>query len=523
MAKAKHGAAESDEPQAASEAVEEVKLENGTTGEEGAEKKERLNLEVKVDTRSACQRHITVVIPREDIQRYVDHEYSELVTSAQVPGFRPGHAPRKLIEHRFHKDVAERVKGALLADSMAQIDEDQKLSPISEPDFDLGAIDVPDEGPMTFEFDLEVRPEFDVPEWKGLKLEKPVHEFNDKDVDAATLSLLARYGQLIPHQGPAEAGDYISTNLTFTREGQTLSSAEEELIRIRPVLSFRDGKIANFDKLMKGVKAGETRVGEAALSEDAPNDALRGKTVTATFEIKEVKKLKMPEMTPEFLQDLGGFDSEAELRDAVLENLERQLQYQQHRRAREQITAKLTVSATWDLPPSLLKRQAERELSRAVLELRRSGFNDDQIQAYENELRQNSLQTTARALKEHFILERIAEDEKVEDVPEDYDEEIKLIAEQSGETVRRVRARLEKAGRMDVLRNQVIERKVIERILAQATFKEVPYTPEGTEAEAVDWAAGGGEQTSDIPDAKPEHEEKSASHGKHVEEPSESE
>ncbi len=132
--------------------------------------------------------------------------------------------------------------------------------------------------------------------------------------------------------------------------------------------------------------------------------------------------------------------SEAELRDALKDELERQLEYHRQQRARQQITQALVASANWELPPALLKRQGRRELERAVLELRRSGFSDDQIQAHENELRQNSAINTARALKEHFILERIAEAENITDEPADYDAEIKLIAAQSGESARRVRA-----------------------------------------------------------------------------------
>jgi trigger factor len=177
------------------------------------------------------------------------------------------------------------------------------------------------------------------------------------------------------------------------------------------------------------------------------------------------------------------------------------MEYEQHRLAREQITKALTVAANWDLPPALLRRQSHRELQRAVMELQRSGFSDDEIRAHENALRQNSMTSTAQALKEHFILERIAEEEEIDAVDNDYDKEIALIAAQSGESVRRVRARLEKAGSMDVLRNQIIERKVIEKILEHATFKEVPYDFRRTDEEAVDHAAGGGED-SDIPEAK---------------------
>ena len=128
--------------------------------------------------------------------------------------------------------------------------------------------------------------------------------------------------------------------------------------------------------------------------------------------------------------------------------------------------AALTEAANWDLPPELLKRQSRRELQRAVLELQRSGFSEEEIRAHENELRQNSALSTARALKEHFILERIAEEEEIDVVDADYDAEIALIADQTQESPRRVRARLEKAGSMDVLRNQIVERKVVDKILA---------------------------------------------------------
>jgi trigger factor len=466
-----------------------------------AEAPEKINLSIKVDSPSACQRHITVTIPRDDIERYYNKAFSELMTSASVPGFRAGRAPRKLVEARFRKEVSDQVKGSLLMDSMTQITEDEKFSAISEPDFDPLAVELPDEGPMTFEFDLEVRPEFDLPEWKGLSVERPVREFTKKDVDKRTEQIVARHGRLVPFNGPAAVGDYIACNLTFMNGMTELSSSKEEVIRIRPVLSFRDGNISNFDKLMKGVKAGDRREADAKLTADAPNESLRGKTITAIFEILEVKKLELPELTPELLKELGDFESEAELREAIQEDLQRQLEYYQQQQARRQITAALTESANWQLPPELLRRQSRRELERSVLELRRNGFSDQEIQAHENELRQNSAASTARSLKEHFILERIAEEQQFEATPEDYQEETTLIAAQSGESVRRVRARLEKGGMMDALRNQIIERKVIDLVLSHAHFKDVPYKPEGTETEAMDQSVGG-EQESEIPEAK---------------------
>ncbi|HEY4232523.1 MAG TPA: trigger factor, partial [Lacipirellulaceae bacterium] len=416
------------------------------------EEDQPLQLSVAVKQPSACERHVTVTIPRDDINRYFDNAYGEMMPTAAVPGFRIGRAPRKIVEHRFKEQVTDQVKSALLMDSLEQISEDKTFTAISEPKFDLEAVDVPDDGPMTFEFTIEVRPEFDLPEWKGLKLKRLVRDFSDADVDLQLEQMLARYGQLVPFDGPAAEGDYVTANITSTAGGEQIAHEAETVIRIRPTLSFIDGRLEDFAKLMEGVTAGEKRTASLSLMQDAPNSELRGKKVDVEFDVLEVKKLKLPELTPDFLQEIGSFDSEAELRDAVRKNLARQLEYQEQRNARGQITALLTKSADWELPHGLLERQSARELERAVMELRRSGFSEAEISARENQLRQNSAASTATALKEHFILERIAEEEKIDVEDGDYDKEIFLIAAQSGESPRRVRAQLEKRGLMDVLR-----------------------------------------------------------------------
>jgi trigger factor len=461
-----------------------------SNGEEAEDKP--LNLDVQVTSPGACERHVTVTIAREDIERYFDDAFGEMMPSAAVPGFRIGRAPRKVVEHRFRDEVSDQVKSALLLDSLEQISEEQRFTAISEPNFDLEAVEVPKDGPMTFEFTIEVRPEFDMPEWKGLKLNRPTREFTDADVDAQLEQMLSRYGQLVPFEGEVGEGDYVSANITSTSDGKQLARESEIVVRIRPTLSFRDAKLEGFAKLMKGAKAGDKRTAEVTLSNDAPNADLRGKKIELEFEVLEVKKLKLPELTEEFLQEIGSFKTEKELRDAIRQNLERQMQYEQQRIARGQISSLLTKSADWELPQGLLQRQSARELERAVMELRRSGFSEAEIRARENMLRQNSTSSTATALKEHFILERIAEEEKLDVEDGDYDKEIFLIAAQSGESPRRVRAQLEKRGLMDVLRNQIIERKVLELVQSQAKFKDEPFSPEKNNTEAISIAAGGG-------------------------------
>ena len=113
---------------------------------------EPLNLEVEITEPSACERHVTVTIAREDIDRYLDEACTEMMSTAAVPGFRVGRAPRKLVESRFKDEIAEHIKGTLLMDSLSQISEEHSFTAISEPELNLDAVEVPDDGPMTFEF-----------------------------------------------------------------------------------------------------------------------------------------------------------------------------------------------------------------------------------------------------------------------------------------------------------------------------------------------------------------------------------
>jgi trigger factor len=487
------------------------------TEEAGAEEAAvKLDLQVNVEKKGACQRHITVTVPRPDIERYFENALKDLMPKAAVPGFRVGRAPRKIVETRFRKDVADQVKGNLLMDSLAQVSESSELSPISEPDFDPLSVTLPEEGPMKFEFDIEVRPEFDLPKWKGLSIERPTREFDDADVDTQLKQLLSNQGQLTPHEGAASVGDFVTLKVTARNGDEVLSDETHDGVCIRKTLSFHDGRIEGFDKLMKGAKAGDKKTVDVEISLDAAKEELRGKKLKVELEVLDVKKLELPELNADFLRTLGEFESEQELRDAVRRSLERRLKYHQQQRARQQILSNLTVAADWDLPPEMLERQAGREFERAVMELRRSGFSDNEIRAHANELMQNSKQTTAKALKEHFVLEKLAETEKVEAEAGDYDDEIKLIAEQSGESVRRTRAQLEKRGLMDTLRNQIIERKAIDLILADAKYKEVPYELEVPAVEAVDAALAGGEKQSEIPEAEFGNEPQAAKSGSGV-------
>ena len=460
--------------------------------------KKSLSLKIDVKEESACERHVTVTISREDIDSYFSKQFDTLVPLAEVPGFRVGRAPRQLVEKKFRKQVTDQVKGSLLMDSLTQISDDDTFSAISEPDLDFQKVEIPEEGDLTYEFNIEVRPEFDIPKWKGLKLDRPEYEFSDADLESEIAELGKRYSDLVPVDEAVALGDHIVCNVTTSFEGEQIAVAEEISIEVNENLSLADTSIEGFGKLVVGKRADDKVSVQSEINEFADNEDLAGKNVDIEFEILDVKRIEAS--TAAQLAERLGLEEEM-IRNSLQTAMENKLAYAQREQIREQISKTLTESADWELPPDLLRRQSRRELDRSVIEMRSSGFSEQEIMARENVLRKNVLERTATALKEHFILERIAEEEKIEDAPHDYEKEINRIAMQQHDSPRRIRARLERSGQMDTLRNVIIEGKVIEKITEEATFTATDYqqkTQQDTTALNI-FAAG---ESIDIPEAK---------------------
>ena len=273
-----------------------------------------LAIEIVVTSVSTCQRRVKVTIPREDIDRYREDAVKELVPTAALPGFRPGRAPRALVGQRFKTELSDQIRTKLLSDAMEQVAEQQKLAPISEPDLDVGSVLLPEEGPMIFEFGIEVRPEFELPNWKGLSIERPNREITDEDVEEALGNLLRERGRLVPSEASPASGDLVVVSLRFLDGDKEISRADELEIIVRPKVSFADAEFDGFEELVASAKAGDKLSAEVTISDEAAIEDLRGKRVTMELTVLEVKRLELPELTPAVVAELGAFESEEELR-----------------------------------------------------------------------------------------------------------------------------------------------------------------------------------------------------------------
>jgi trigger factor len=492
----------------ATDVLEPQDAPTGAETEAGKEETpKRLTQEVIINEAGPCRKHVRVVVSAEDIKDRVQGKFKEMMPEAHAPGFRPGKAPRKLIEKQFYKEVTDQLKGELLLQSLEQLADDFKLNPIAQPEIDPFKVDMPKDGALTYEFDVEVAPEFDLPNYKGLRIKRPTKTFGDKDVADAQTKFLRRFANTVEKDGPAAMEDIIVADVEVKNEGKTLSSFDNLQLRVDPQLAFKDGIAEDFGKHMVGAKPGDLRTAEVTLSNALSDDALRGKKVTGAFSIKEVRQVVMPELDEAFFRELD-VDNEEGLKAKIRQALERQLEYEQRQSARSQVLEILAGTATWDLPNDLLRRQASRTLSRRVMEMRRSGFSEEEIRSQSALLQQDALASTARGLKEYFVLQKIAEAEDIDVEDSDINQEIESMAEASDESPRKVRARIERENMMEALMTQALERKTLDFVLSSAEYEDVPLDAKPATAVAgIEGSASGVKETPPSAEASEASEE----------------
>ena len=470
----------------------------------------KLQQVVEIKDVGPCRKHVKVTVDRALIDERFDEKFTELVFSQQpqVRGFRPGKAPRKMIEKQYYDSVAEEIKTQVLMASLEQLAEEEKISPLSPPELDPNAIVIPKEGSFVYEFEIEVRPEFDLPTYKGLKLRRPTHTFTDAEVAKEQKRILEPYGQIVPKEPAVVAlGDTITADVVITFGDKELNTISEARVKVEQQLALADGVAEDFGAKLSGAKPGDVRAVDIKLSQEIPAEALRGRSVQAKFTVKDVKTTRQPELTEQLLETFG-VKTEGALTELVKSLLERRLEYSQRQVARQSVLDQIAASATWELPKDMLVKQARKTLARRVMEMRNSGMSDEQIAGRRRILEQDVLKNTAAALKEHFVLQKVAEMEKLEIEDEDLEAEIDRMADQSGESARKVRARMEKEELMEALATDLLERKALDLILASAVYEDYKASPDdhAGEVSTVSGSAVSEEESkAETPAAPPEN------------------
>ncbi|HWE95625.1 MAG TPA: trigger factor [Tepidisphaeraceae bacterium] len=453
--------------------------------EQGTEQEQEFQYAIKVEDIGPAAKKVTVEIPQDRIAAKLDEQYKELRQQAAIPGFRVGHAPRKLIEKRFADDVKEQVAGTLVRESYQQAVGKNNLQVIGEPEFDnADIIKLPTDGPLNYSFQVEVQPDIKLPDFANLKVNKPKITITEVNVDQAMQNLREQQGTLVPVEDrPIESGDYVVADVHLKSEGNIIAHQHDAQLVARP------GRIAglqvdDLDAQLAGAKSGDTRTITLKAPDTHPNEQLRGKDIQVEVAVKDIKKLELAEITPEFLADLG-FDNEQELRQALREQMDEKIASDIQQAMREQVSRYLLENTQIELPTKMSDRQADRVVSRRAIDLMMRGIPRDQVEANVERLRAGAQEEAGRELKLFFILQKIATDQGVDVSEGELNGRVAFLAAQRERRPEKLKQEMQKDGSLSNLYVQMREQKAVDKILEQAKVEEVEMTRQEGEAAAA--------------------------------------
>jgi trigger factor len=430
-------------------------------------------MDVNVEDLAACKKRLSITISREEIQAKMNERFIELEREAQVPGFRPGRAPRRLVEKRFHDAVKDETGAKLLSEAFAKAVEEKKLEVIGEPDIDPEKIKIPDDGPLTFSVDLEVRPAFDLPDYIGIPVNVEPPAVTEADEARALDRLRESHGRLleVPPGAEAKANDIVTGDLAVQAGDQLILDRPNARVPVAPI-AVEGIPLEKFAELLTGAKVGETRSARVTIDPTAEKEDLRGKEAEVRIKVNKIERVALPD-DAQLLAMTDHADMDA-LKRTVRRELEGRSDQAYHERQERAVQDWLLEQVKFDLPEELVKRHANSLLQRTVMGLQYRGAAVDEIEKRLEEIRSASTERAARELRLLFILDAIGKKEKIEATDQELDARVRFMAAQHGRRDDRLREEMEAEGTLDNLRGQIRDDKVIRFLLAKAKIAGQP-------------------------------------------------
>jgi trigger factor len=461
-----------------SEATEEVKNkvaeeDNTEVSAKGEESEGPENI-VTIEDAGPCKKKVIIEVPEEAIQKATDEQFLELSKEAQIPGFRKGRAPRRLLEKRFGKEVGEQVKLKLLAEASESAVKDNDLQTLGEPDVDFENIELPESGPMRFDFEIEVRPEFELPELEGIPVTKTKLEVTDEQVDREIEQMRRLSGVWTPRaeEEAIVADDQIVADVILkvedVEEDEKLDNTE---IYVRASGFVGAVPVEKLDELLVGTKVGETKETSVEVPKTFFREEYRGKKVDVKIDIKDIKWLKPGELDENLFNQIG-VEDEDELRERIQDTLQGRLEQQSRTEMTEQIYKYLLDKTDFELPLDIVGEQATTVLQRQYTNLIMRGLSREQIDEQLEQLQAGSEQQAEQQLKTFFIMDKVTEKLDISVNEEEINGQIAQLAMQRGQRPEKMREQMERDGSLAQFSLQVRQNKCIAKLLETANVTE---------------------------------------------------
>jgi trigger factor len=405
-----------------------------------------------VETLNPTRVKLTVEVPYDELKPSLDAAYKSIGSQVTVPGFRKGKVPPRIIDQRFGRGaVIEEAVNEALPKFYLQAVEESEVRPLGQPEVDVTAVPDPTTGgELKFTAEVDVRPEFTLPELDGVEVTVDDVVVGEEQVNEQLDTLRERFGSLTVVDRPAAEGDFLSIDLGATIDGEEIDSVKG--------ISYRVGSgemLAGMDDVLPGLSAGETTTFTSPLAggERAGEDSL------VTITVQSVKERTLPEADDDFAQLASEFDTLDELKESLREQADQTARYQQGIQARERLLDNLLAAVEIPVPEGLIKQEVKQHL-------------ENEGKAEDDEHGVEVAEEARKAFKAQLLLDAIAEKEQVSVGQQELIEYLLASAQQYRMDPNEFIKAVDQAGQVPQMVAEVGRRKGLAQVLERAVVKD---------------------------------------------------
>ena len=436
---------------------------------------------------SPTRKEIKIEIEPAEIRDAYDRISREYSKAAKIPGFRPGHAPTSVVRTRYKSEIRSEVLRELLPEAVNNAIDEYSLSALGEPDVQLDnneALDRLGEEPLTVKVGLEVLPEIELKEYKGLETTRRVRPITDADIDQVIGGLRDQFASMEPVEDRAsQLGDTVTINA----RGKFVEDPEADEIKVDDVevVLGGTGVQQEFNDNLTGVKPEETRTFLVDYPQDFSSPGLAGKKVEYTTDVTAVREKKLPDVDDEWAKSVDAdFDSVEALRVKVREDLEARAAAESEHHVRGELVKKLVEENKFEVPQSLVEQQTNQRMQEAARQMMQRGIDPRNPQLNWESAREEFRPQAEDDVRATMLMEKIADAENITVSEEEVEAEIDTIATAARQSKEQVRAALTKNGGERSIAHRLRNRKALDLLVDNARITDAEWTEPKQEDDA---------------------------------------
>ena len=434
---------------------------------------------------SPTQKQIDIEIDADAVRAVYDRISDNYAHNANVPGFRPGHAPRAVVRTRFKDQIRTEVLRELLPGAVQQAVEEYKLEPLGEPELNLEnneGLDRLGQQPIAFNVSIDVLPEIKLGEYKGLETTRRTRPVKDEDVERVIEQLRENSASLEPVENRgAQIGDTVTANF----HGKFVDTPEAEPINVQDVdvVLGGEGVVQEMTDNLTGAKADDEKTFSVDYPQEFSAKGLAGKNIEYTVKVTAVRMKELPELDDEWAQSLGDeIESLDQLREKVHSDLEARARDEAEGKMRSDLLRKLVDTHEFELPERLVAHQTEHRFESVVRDMISHGIDPRNPELDWEKARDSLKDQASFDLRSSLLLEHLADEEQLEVTDQEIEDEINAIADASRQTPEQVRAVLTKQGGERSIAPRLRNRKALDFLVTNAQVIDEEWKEETEES-----------------------------------------